>query len=70
MTIIPTLFFITYIEISLFIRVAEVLGITVTLLLMVFTSCIGVSLVRNQGIKTFIHNAAENRGGRKVRQQK
>ncbi|MFT8212049.1 MAG: FxsA family protein [Symbiopectobacterium sp.] len=48
------LFLFAYIEISLFIRVAEVLGVAVTLLLVVFTSCIGVSLVRNQGVKTFI----------------
>lgn len=48
------LFLFAYIEISLFIRVAEVLGVAVTLLLVVFTSCIGVSLVRNQGMKTFI----------------
>ncbi|MFB6434924.1 MAG: FxsA family protein [Candidatus Malihini olakiniferum] len=48
------LFLFTYIEISLFIRVAEGLGIAVTLLILVFTSCIGVSLVRNQGMKTFI----------------
>lgn len=48
------LFLFAYIEISLFIRVAEVLGVALTLLLVVFTSCIGVSLVRNQGVKTFI----------------
>lgn len=42
------LFLFAYIEISLFIRVAE------TLLMVVFTSCIGVSLVRNQGVKRFI----------------
>lgn len=48
------LFLFAYIEISLFIRVAEVLGVAVTLLLVVFTSCIGVSLVRNQGVKTLI----------------
>lgn len=48
------LFLFAYIEISIFIRVAEVLGVGVTLLLVVFTSCIGVSLVRNQGVKTFI----------------
>ncbi|MGK2946303.1 MAG: FxsA family protein, partial [Candidatus Malihini olakiniferum] len=37
-----------------FVHVAEVLGFSVTLLLVLFTSCIGVSLVRNQGMKTFI----------------
>ncbi|MGK2959784.1 MAG: FxsA family protein [Candidatus Malihini olakiniferum] len=48
------LFLFAYIEISLFIRVAEVLGIAVTQLLLVFTSCIGIALMRNQGMKIFI----------------
>lgn len=48
------LFLFAYIEISLFIRVAAVFGVAITLLLVVFTSCIGVSMVRNQGVKTFI----------------
>lgn len=43
------IFLLAYIEISLFIQVAEVLGVAMTLLLVVFTSCVGVSLVRNQG---------------------
>lgn len=48
------IFLLAYIEISLFIKVAAVLGVAVTLLLVVFTSCVGVTLVRNQGIKTFV----------------
>lgn len=48
------IFLLAYIEISLFIKVADVLGVAITLLLVVFTSCVGVSLVRNQGVKTFI----------------
>lgn len=48
------IFLFAYIEISLFIKVAAVLGVATTLLLVVFTSCVGVSLVRNQGMKTFI----------------
>ena len=38
-------------EISIFIKVAAVLGVAVTLLLVVFSSCVGISLVRNQGMK-------------------
>ncbi|WP_409311331.1 FxsA family protein [Pectobacterium sp. B1J-3] len=48
------IFLFTYVEISLFIQVAEVLGVAITLLLVVFTSCVGVSLVRNQGMKTIL----------------
>ncbi|MCG8708779.1 FxsA family protein [Brenneria sp. 4F2] len=48
------IFIFVYIEISLFIQVAEVLGVAITLLLVVFTSCVGVSLVRNQGVKTIV----------------
>lgn len=48
------IFLLTYIEISLFIHVADVLGVAMTLLLVVFTSCLGVSLVRNQGMKTLV----------------
>jgi len=47
------IFLLAYIEISLFIKVAAVIGVALTLLLVVFTSCVGVSLVRNQGMKTF-----------------
>jgi len=48
------LFLLAYIEITLFIKVASILGVAITLLLVVFTSCIGISLVRNQGMKTFV----------------
>ncbi|MCL6408810.1 membrane protein FxsA, partial [Dickeya dadantii] len=48
------IFLLAYIEISLFIHVAEVMGVAMTLLLVVFTSCLGVSLVRNQGMKTLV----------------
>ncbi|MFI8414893.1 FxsA family protein [Serratia sp. NPDC078593] len=48
------IFLLVYIEVSLFIKVADVLGVAVTLLLVIFTSCVGVSLVRNQGMKTFV----------------
>lgn len=47
------LFLLAYIEITLFIKVAAAIGVAMTLLLVVFTSCVGVSLVRNQGMKTF-----------------
>lgn len=48
------LFIITYIEITIFIQVAHVIGILVTLLLMIFTSIIGLSLIRTQGLRIFI----------------
>ncbi|WP_127960076.1 FxsA family protein [Serratia microhaemolytica] len=48
------IFLLAYIEISLFIRVAEILGVAITLLLVVFTTCVGVSLVKNQGIRTLM----------------
>jgi len=47
-------FLYVYIEISIFIQVAHVLGVLVTLLLVIFTSFIGMSLVRNQGFKNFL----------------
>jgi len=47
-------FVLAWIEISLFIQVAHVMGVLLTMLLMVFTSCIGVSLVKNQGMKNFM----------------
>lgn len=46
-------FLYVYIEISIFIQVAHVLGVLMTLILVIFTSVIGMSLVRNQGFKTF-----------------
>lgn len=48
------LFLLAYIEITLFIKVAHVMGVAITLLLVIFTSCVGVSLVRNQGMKTIM----------------
>ncbi len=48
-----TLFLLAWIEISLFIQVAHVIGVFMTLLLVIFTSVIGISLVKNQGIKNF-----------------
>jgi UPF0716 protein FxsA len=47
-------FLYVYIEISIFIQVAHVLGVLLTLILVIFTSVIGVSLVRNQGFKNFL----------------
>lgn len=43
-----------YIEISIFIQVAHVFGVLVTLILVIFTSVIGMSLVRNQGFKNLM----------------
>ncbi|CDG16348.1 FxsA family protein [Xenorhabdus doucetiae] len=40
-----------YIESVLFVRIASEVGVLLTLLLVILTSCLGVSLVRNQGIK-------------------
>ncbi|UPT57419.1 FxsA family protein [Dickeya zeae] len=48
------IFLFVYIEVSIFIRVADVLGVAVTLLLVVMTSCIGISMVRNQGVKNIM----------------
>lgn len=45
------IFVVAYIEISIFIQVAQVIGVLFTLLLIVLTSFIGVSLVRTQGLK-------------------
>ncbi|NIG62634.1 MAG: FxsA family protein [Serratia symbiotica] len=52
----PTLliFLLAYIEITLFIKISDVLGVAFTLLLVIFTSCIGISLIRNQGTRTFV----------------
>ena len=48
------IFLYVYIEISIFIQVAHVLGVLLTLVLVIFTSVIGMSLVRNQGFKNFV----------------
>ena len=47
------LFILAWIEISLFIKVAHLFGVLLTLLLVIATSAIGLSLVKNQGIKNF-----------------
>lgn len=47
-------FLYVYIEISIFIQVAHVFGVLMTLILVLFTSVIGMSLVRNQGFKNFM----------------
>ncbi|MDX6019676.1 FxsA family protein [Scandinavium sp. V105_16] len=47
-------FLYVYIEISIFIQVAHVLGVLLTLILVIFTSIIGMSLVRNQGFKNLV----------------
>ena len=38
-------------------------GYCCTLVLVIFTSVIGMSLVRNQGFKNFVLDAAKNGGG-------
>ncbi|MDX7992954.1 FxsA family protein [Xenorhabdus sp. Reich] len=43
-----------YIESVLFVRIASEVGVLLTLILVILTSCLGVSLVRNQGIKNFM----------------
>lgn len=48
------IFLLAYVEISLFIKVAAVFGVAMTLLLVIFTSCVGISLVRNQGVKNLM----------------
>lgn len=48
------LFLYVYVEISIFIQVAHVFGVLMTLILVIFTSVIGMSLVRNQGFKNFL----------------
>jgi UPF0716 protein FxsA len=48
------LFLYVYIEISIFIQVAHVLGVLLTLILVIFSSVVGMSLVRNQGFKNFL----------------
>lgn len=44
-------FLYVYIEISIFIQVAHVLGVFMTLILVIVTSSIGMSLVRNKGFR-------------------
>ncbi|WP_258576532.1 FxsA family protein [Candidatus Pantoea persica] len=48
------IFVLAWIEITLFIQVAQALGVLMTMLLVIFTSALGVSLVKNQGMKNFM----------------
>lgn len=48
------LFLYVYIEISIFIQVAHVFGVLLTLILVIFTSIVGISLIRNQGLKNLM----------------
>lgn len=48
------IFVLAWIEISLFIQVAHVMGVLLTMLLVILTSCIGISLVKNQGVKNLM----------------
>ncbi|BDH47477.1 membrane protein FxsA [Salmonella enterica subsp. enterica serovar Choleraesuis] len=48
------LFLYVYVEISIFIQVAHVLGVLLTLMLVIFTSVVGISLIRNQGFKNLM----------------
>ncbi|VEJ56793.1 FxsA family protein [Pragia fontium] len=48
------LFILVYIEITVFIKVSAVFGVALTLILVILTSCLGVSLVRHQGMRTLI----------------
>lgn len=45
------IFGLVWIEITIFIQVAHVIGVFLTMLLVIFTSCVGISLVKNQGMK-------------------
>lgn len=47
------IFLLAWIEISIFIQVAHLFGVLLTLILVIVTSVIGISLVKNQGIKNF-----------------
>ena len=48
------LFLLVYIEAQLFIAVANIFGVALTLLFIIATSFIGISLVRRQGMKTLL----------------
>lgn len=66
------LFLLVYIEVSLFIWVAGYIGIALSLLLIIATSCFGISLVRHQGVKTLFQiqqklATGENPAGEMVR---
>ncbi|OAT33018.1 FxsA family protein [Proteus myxofaciens] len=40
-----------YIEAVIFVHVASAIGVLTTLFLVILTSCVGISLVKNQGVK-------------------
>jgi UPF0716 protein FxsA len=63
------LFLYVYIEISIFIQVAHVLGVLLTLILVIFSSVVGMSLVRNQGFKNFLLMQQKMAAGRARRQR-
>lgn len=48
------LFLFVWIELSIFIQISKVLGIALTILLVFFTSCIGASLLINQGVQNIM----------------
>ncbi len=39
---------------TLFIEVAHALGVIMTLILVIITSCVGISMIRNEGMKNFL----------------
>ncbi|PKH22410.1 exclusion suppressor FxsA [Enterobacterales bacterium CwR94] len=47
-------FALAWLEISLFIQVAHVIGVFLTLILVILSSVLGISLVKNQGMKNFM----------------
>lgn len=47
-------FLYVYVEVSIFVQVAHVLGVLLTLLLVIFSSVVGFSLIRNQGFKNLM----------------
>lgn len=48
------MFLFAYIEISIFIKVASVLGVAMTLLLVIATSCLGAALIRRKGMQNLM----------------
>ena len=54
-----------YIEAVIFVHVASSIGVLTTLFLVVLTSCVGISLVKNQGVKKYCFNATKISHGEK-----
>lgn len=56
MRLIPfiVIFILAWLEITIFIEIAHVLGVLATMLLVIVSSCAGISLVKQQGIKNFM----------------